>query len=84
MPSTWRAHVIGERLRQDGLRADLDESDVYALPDDLRKAVVDTIVAEQASFPMVLVNGVVVSHGELDLDAVVRAAREVLADGCCC
>lgn len=62
----------------------VDERDVYSLPGDQRKTVVDTVVAEHAAFPMVLVSGAVVTHDDIDLDAVVKAAREALCDDACC
>ncbi len=84
MPSTWRVHVIEERLSLEGIPAQVSECDVYALPKDERTTVVSTLIAERTSFPMVLVNGAVVSHNGVDLDAVVRAAREQLLEGDCC
>lgn len=83
MPSTWRVRVIDERLLREGIRARLEECDIYSLRAELRKAVTDAIVAENASFPMVLVDGDVVSHGGVDLDAVVAAVREEAASECC-
>lgn len=83
MPATWRVRVIDEALRKAGFRASLSECDVYGLTGDDRKAATDAIIAEQASFPMVIVNGRVVCHGELDIDAVVRAVQEEIAHECC-
>jgi len=85
MPATWRAHVIEERLRAEGLRAEVTERDVYSLVDVERHAVLDVMIAEHAEPPMVVVDGVVACYGELDLDAVVRVARErSCGDGCRC
>ena len=85
MPSAWSLHVIEERLRTDGIRAGVAECDVYSLPADQRTTVIDVLIAEQTSFPMVLVGGRVVSHNGIDLDSIVRAAREAAADdNCCC
>lgn len=83
MPSTWRVRVIDERLLREGIRARLESCDVYSLPPELRRAVTDAIVAENAGFPMVLVDSVVVSHGGVDLEAVVAAVREEAASECC-
>lgn len=84
MPSAWRAHVIAERLRQEGLRAAVDEFDIYRLPPEMRHLVLDVMVAEHASFPLVIVNQKVASHSGVDLEAVLRAAREAAAEDCCC
>lgn len=84
MPSTWRVQVIGEALGRAGVRAELDEYDVYALPPELRHRVLDSIVKQQAEFPMVLVNGEVACHSGIDLTAVLRAAWETMADDSCC
>lgn len=74
MPATWRVHVISERLKAEGIDAVVLEKDVYALQGDDRKAVLDAMVRDGADLPMVLVGGVVASAGDLDLDAIVRAA----------
>ena len=77
MPSAWRVHVISERLRGEGIPAAVIEKDLYSLVDDERHAVLDIMVSQQADPPMVVVGGVVACFGGLDLDAVVRTAREV-------
>lgn len=84
MPSTWRAHVIEAALVAEGFRLPVVDCDVYSLPGGERKAVVDVLIAEQASFPMVLVHGRVVCHGGVDLEAIVRAVREGTGDACGC
>ena len=48
-----------------------------------RHAVLDAMIVRQAEPPMVVVNGVVACFGDVDLDAVVRVAREVTGDGGC-
>lgn len=86
MPGTWRVHVISERMRAEGILAAVRECDLYALADVERHAVLDVMIAHRADPPMVVVNGVVACFGELDLDAVVRVAREVSSRdaGSCC
>jgi hypothetical protein len=84
MPSTWRVHVINERLRDEGIRAFVTERDLYSLTGVERHAVLDAMIADHAEPPMVIAGGVVACSGGVDLDAVVRASREVLADGDCC
>lgn len=84
MPGAWRVHVIEERLRGEGVVAEVKELDIHALPAELRNRVTDVLAAERAEFPMVIVNGRVACHGGIDLEAVVRASREVLDDGSCC
>lgn len=83
MPSAWRVRVIDERLRREGIRARLEECDIYSLAPELRHVVLDAVVAVQAGFPMVLVDGEVVSHDGVDLDAVLGAVKEEAARGCC-
>lgn len=83
MPSAWRAHVIGERLRQEGMVVALRECDVYSVGGDERHAVLNALVAEHADFPMVLVAGTVACHGGIDLGAVIARAREVADDDGC-
>ncbi|MBN2840693.1 MAG: hypothetical protein JXP37_07050 [Coriobacteriia bacterium] len=84
MPATWRVHVIETALKSEGFRLPVSDCDVYSLPTAERTTVVDTLIAERTSFPMVLVGDVVVCHAELDLDAIVRAVREVSSDVCGC
>lgn len=79
MPSTWRVHVISERLRAEGIVAGVCERDLYSLVDAERHAVLDVMIAEHADPPMVVVGGTVACFGDLDLDAVVRVAKEVSA-----
>lgn len=76
MPTAWRVHVIEAALRAEGLDMPVSDCDVYSLPAPERQRVVDVLVAEHTSFPMVLVGDAVVCHAELDLDAIVRTARE--------
>ena len=73
--------MVGERLRREGLTAAVMERDLYSLVDVERHAVLDAMVVRQADPPMVVVNGVVACFGGIDLNAVVRVAREVTADG---
>lgn len=75
MPPAWRVHVIRARLAAEGIDAAVIECDVYSLVGAERQAVLDAMVREGADLPMVLVDGVVVTAGELDLGAIVRAAR---------
>lgn len=75
MPATWRAHVIAERLAAEGITADVVEYDLYALVDEERHAVLDAMVRDAAELPMVLVEGRVACAGDIDLEAVVAAAR---------
>jgi len=75
--------VVGERLRREGLTAAVMERDLYSLVDAERHAVLDAMIVRQAEPPMVVVNGVVACFGDVDLDAVVRVAREVSGDGGC-
>ncbi|MEA5076146.1 MAG: hypothetical protein VB139_07345 [Coriobacteriia bacterium] len=84
MPSTWRVHVIEAALVAEGFRMPVADCDVYSLPAAARTAVVDILIAERASFPMVMVYGRVVCHGGVDLDAVIRAVREGASDACGC
>lgn len=85
MPSAWRVHVISERLRAEGIAAAVRECDLYALVDAERHAVLDVMIAERADPPMVVVGGTVACTGGLDLEAVVRVAREVWdSDKPCC
>lgn len=77
MPSAWRVHVISERLALEGIVAAVRERDLYALVDAERHAVLDVMIAEHADPPMIVVGGTVACFGSLDLDAVVRVAREV-------
>lgn len=74
MPTAWRVHVIEAALSAEGLDMSVSDCDVYTLPATERTRVVDVLVAEQTSFPMVLVGGAVVCHAGLDLAAIVRAA----------
>lgn len=71
-------------LAAEGFRLPVADRDVYSLPGDERTAVVDVLIAEHASFPMVLVHGRVVCHGGVDLAAIIRAAREGTGDACGC
>ena len=75
MPTAWRVHALEARLRAEGLDALVADRDVYALPAAERTRVVDVLVARQTSFPMVMVDGVVVCHAGVDLDTVVQAVR---------
>ena len=86
MPSAWRVHAISERLSAEGIIAAVRECDLYALVDAERHAVLDVMIAEHADPPMVVVGGTVACHGDLDLDAIVRVAKEVSGndDGSCC
>ncbi len=84
MPSAWRVHVIEATLRDGGFRLPVSECDVYSLPAKERTAVVDALIAEHTSFPMVMVRGRVVCHGGIDLDAVMRSVREGEDDACGC
>lgn len=84
MPTAWRVHVIEAALRAEGLDVRVSDCDVYSLPAPQRTRVVDALVAEQTSFPMVLVGHEVVCHAGLDLDAIVRAVREGYDDDGCC
>jgi hypothetical protein len=84
MPSTWRVHVIEQRLHGEGIRATVAECDLYSLAGSVRHAVLDAMIARQAEPPMVVVGEVVACHGDLDLDAVLRVAREAMTDGDCC
>jgi disulfide oxidoreductase YuzD len=83
MPSAWRVHVLEQRLREAGFNIGVSECDVYALEPADRTRVVDLIVAERAAFPMVLLDGAVVCHGGVDVDAVLRAIQEAPSDCCC-
>ncbi|MDY0341074.1 MAG: hypothetical protein RBS17_07665 [Coriobacteriia bacterium] len=84
MPTAWRVHVIEAALRAEGIDLPVSDCDVSVLPAPERRRVVDVLIAEQASFPMVMVGDDVVCHAELDLDAIVRAAREGSPDDGCC
>lgn len=75
MPTAWRVHVIEARLEAEDLDIAVSDCDVYALPARERTRVADVLIAEKTSFPMVLVDGDVVCHAGLDLDAIVRAVR---------
>lgn len=75
MPSAWRVHVIQSALQEAGCTAAVAECDIYALPTALRSAAIDTLLAENASFPMVAVRGEIVSFGGIDLDAIVLAVK---------
>lgn len=81
MPATWRVHVISERLRAENITAAVRERDLYALVDVERHAVLDVMIAHHADPPMVVVEGTVACFGDLDLDAVVRVAKEASARG---
>lgn len=78
MPSAWRVRAMFERLSAEGFTAEVQERDLYSLLDVERHAVLDAMVIHQAELPMVVVDGTVACFGSLDLDAVVRVAREVL------
>jgi disulfide oxidoreductase YuzD len=89
MPSTWRVHVIAERLRLHGITAAVRQADVYELSTDERHALVDALVAGQDAYPMVMVDGKVACAGGIDLEAIVGAATAVPTDsptpgGCDC
>lgn len=75
MPETWRARVIEEHLREVGIAATVRACDIYALEGEERHAVLDAIVRDGAELPMVLVNGCVACVGDIDLEAMVAAAR---------
>jgi len=53
MPTAWRVHVIEATLQAAGLDVAVSDCDVYALPPVERTRVVDVLIAEQTSFPMV-------------------------------
>ena len=74
MPTAWRVHVIKAALKAEGLDMLVSYCDVYTLSAADRTRVVDVLIAEQTSFPMVLVGDAVVCHAGLDLDAIVHAA----------
>ena len=76
MPSTWRVHVIAERLKQAGIDAFVRESDVFALEGLERAAASDAMIARGAEPPMVLVEGALACHGDIDLDAIEKTAEE--------
>ena len=75
MPETWRAHVLSERLAAVGIAAVVRVRDIYALEGVERHAALDAVVTENAAFPMVIVDGRVACHDDVDLDAVVEEAR---------
>jgi len=75
MPTAWRVHALEARLRAEGLDAPVSDCDVYSLPAEECTRLVDVLIAEQTSFPMVLVDGTVVCHAGVDLDTVVQAVR---------
>lgn len=81
MPTAWRVHVIEATLTAHGLDVPVSDCDVYALSADDRTRVVDVLLVEKTSFPMVLVGGVVVCHAGLDLDAIVLAVRGAASEG---
>ncbi|MHB8050687.1 MAG: hypothetical protein ACYDHQ_05655 [Coriobacteriia bacterium] len=81
MPTAWRVHVIEAALKAEDLDVAVSDCDVYALPAIERTRVVDVLIAEKTSFPMVLADGAVVCHAGLDLDAIVRAARGAASAG---
>jgi hypothetical protein len=85
MPSTWRAHVIAQRLQREGVRAEVVERDVYSLTGLARHLVLDEMVFHRHDLPMVLVGAAIVCHDGIDLDAVVDAAKgkSAGADTCC-
>ena len=84
MPSAWRVHVIEAALKAAGFRLAVSECDVYSLPAAERTTVVDALIAQRTSFPMVLVHGRVACHAGVDLESVLRAFREGATDGCGC
>ncbi|MCK8114861.1 hypothetical protein [Anaerosoma tenue] len=73
MPTAWRVHALEAALAAQGLPGRVTDCDVYALPAAERTRVVDLLIAEQTSFPMVMVDSEVVCHAGVDLDAVVQA-----------
>ncbi len=75
MPTTWRVRVIGHRLAAEGFSADVRACDIYALEGEERHAVLDAMVREGAEPPFVIVSGTVACAGEIDMDAVLSAAR---------
>lgn len=85
MPAAWRVHVIAETLRERGITAEVRETDIYGLTGGDRHAVLDAMIAGGEKYPMVLVNARIVCSGEIEMDAIIRAAQEVYAgDDCCC
>ncbi len=80
MAPLWQVDVIERRLASAGLDAVVMEHDLHGISGQERRAVLDAISAEGAGFPMALVDGVVVCHGTLDLDAVEAAVRERWAE----
>ena len=85
MPSTWRAHAIAQRLRREGIRAEVVERDIYSLSGLTRHLVLDEMVFRRRDLPMVLVGAAIVCHDGIDLDAIVDAAkgRSAGANACC-
>jgi disulfide oxidoreductase YuzD len=84
MPTAWRVHAIESALAAEGLPGQVSDCDVYALPAGERTHVVDVLIAERTSFPMVLVDDEVVCHAGVELEAVVSAVRERSDGASCC
>lgn len=75
MPVEWVLHVLEARLeREFGAGCEVHSVDLHGLTPDESTAALDALVAEQGSFPIVLVNGVAACVGAVDVDAVVAAA----------
>ena len=81
MPGAWRVRVMNERLRAEGIEASVLERDLLSLEGGERQVVLDAMVARGANVPMVLLEGVVVCSDEVDLDAIVAAARQHMNEG---
>lgn len=84
MPTAWRVHAIEAALAAEGLPGQVSDRDVYSLPAAERTRVVDLLIAEQTSFPMVMVDGEIVCHAGVELEAIVRAIRERSRSAGCC
>lgn len=81
MPPAWRVHVLEQRLASEGIPAEVTEADLYLLlgsaREVLRDALLDAMGRGDAEPPMVLVGDTIACAGEIDLDAVVRIARDL-------
>ncbi|MBW6468677.1 MAG: hypothetical protein K0B85_05920 [Coriobacteriia bacterium] len=75
MPAAWRVHVLREGLREAGIDAEVVERDLMALEGAQRQAVLDVMIGQDLDPPMVLVDDAVVCAGEIDVAAVVAAAK---------
>lgn len=75
MPSGFRLQVLESKLNGAGIKAQVDERDLYELGDAERTTVMDAMIHDGHDVPMVLVNGRIVCTNGVDIGGVILACK---------